>query len=208
MKKMFYLVLSICIILSSSACGRNKKQVEVESRDEYYRRLAEEITDYQDTYDLIKEYSEDEKEKEEFKKRLAFEGNYIVQEALLNSEDLSSEILTIILENPKWKNPNQSEVVSLIKDKIKDSELTSEQEVRISKIGETAQLGLLAREELCCEALCYIADTETTLIKNLNYYEYRDLFYQQGAREWSDEEKIQLINTENKNIIKGLSLKK
>ena len=89
MKKMFYLVLSICIILSSSACGRNKKQVEVESRDEYYRRLAEEITDYQDTYDLIKEYSEDEKEKEEFKKRIDFEGNYIVHEALLNSEDLS-----------------------------------------------------------------------------------------------------------------------
>lgn len=208
MRKTFYIVVLSMCILGLCACGRNEEQAKEESRDEYYMRLAKEITDYQELYSLIKGYSEDVDEKEELKKRFALlEGNDTIQKALLNSEELSSELLIVILENTKWKNPNYCELVSLIKTKIVDAELTPEQEVRLCYLGETEQSGLLLRDNLCCEALCYIADKETTKIRNLQYYEYRDLFYQQGAREWTDEEKSNLIDTENKNIIKGLLIR-
>lgn len=203
MKRIVYVLLAICITLELGGCGKSKKQVE--TRDETYLRLAEEVTTYQEVYDLIKEYAEDENEREKFKKQLAVVCNNTVQEALLVSKDLSPELLIVMLENPRWKNPYYYKIVSTLIIKIRDAELTQEQEVKIAKIGdETAQLGLLTRSDICCEALCYIADEETTAIKNLDYYKYKKLFYQQGAREWKEEEKIILTNTENKNIIKGL----
>ena len=205
MKKIVYVLLVvICITLGLGGCGQSKKQVE--TRDETYLRLAEEVTTYQEVYDLIEEYSEDESEQEEFKKRLALlKGNETVQKALLEAEDLSPELLIVMLENPRWKNPHYNELVSTLKIKIKDAELTLEQEVKIAKLeDETAQLGLLNRSDICCEALYYIADEETTAIRNLNYYQYQNLFYQQGTREWTDEERRVLINTENENILKGL----
>lgn len=204
MKKIIYVVLSICITLELGGCGQSKKQIE--TRDETYLRLAEEVTTNQEVYDLIKEYAEDENEQEEFKKRIVvLEGNETVQKALLESEDLSPELLIVMLENPRWKNLQQGDLVASLKAKIRNAKLTPEQEVRIAKIeDETAQLGLLERSGICCEALCYIADKETTALKNLDYYEYQDLFYDQGAREWDDEEKRMLTNTNNKNILKGL----
>lgn len=141
-----------------------------------------------------------------FEKWLAvLKGNDTVQKALLVSEDLSPDLLIVMLENPRWKNPHYRELVNVLKIRIRDAELTREQEVQIAKIGdETAQLGLLIRSDICCEALCYIADEETTAIRNLEYYEYKSLFYQQGARKWTNEEKRVLKNTENKDILKGL----
>jgi hypothetical protein len=204
MKRVLYVLLAICITLELGGCGKSNRQVE--THDEIYLRLAEECTTYQEVYDLIKEYSEDKKEQEEFKKWLALlKGNETVQNALLSSEDLSPKLLILMLENPRWKNPHYYELVATIKAKVKDANLTPEQEITIAKIGnETAQIGLLMRDDICCEALSYIADVETTAIRNLNYCEYQNLFYQQGTREWNDEEKRDLINTENKNILEGL----
>lgn len=204
MKRIVYVLLAICITLELCGCGQSEKQVE--TREEAYLKLAEEVTTYQEVYDLIKSYSGDENEQEEFKERLALlKGNDTVQKALLVSEDLSPELLIVMLENPRWENPHYYELVSDITAKIRDAQLTPEQEVKIAELDdETAQLGLLARSNICCEALAYIADRKTTAIRNLDYYGYQNPFYEQGAREWTEEEITILKNTENESILRGL----
>ncbi len=201
MKKIVYVLLAISITLFTlSGCEK-----QVKTRDELYLKLAEKATTYQEVYNLIKSYSEDKNEQEEFNKKLALvKGNDTVQYALLASEDLSPEVLVAIVENPRWENPHYLKVVNTLTNKIKDAELTQEQEVKIAKSGyKTAHEGLLLRDNLCCEALCYIADRKTTAI-NLKYCGYQSLLCQHGAREWSTEEKIRLTNTKNIDILEGM----
>lgn len=199
MKKFTNFVLFISVVLLLSGCGKEEK---VETPEEYYLSLAKEADTYERVYEIIEEYSSETEKQESFKEELVFlKGNDTVQEALLVSEDCTPELMISIFKNHKWSNIHYTKRRNLLMESIsKMTSLTSKEEMEIAKLGvETYQAGLLLKPDVYCDTLCYLLNKDTTKL-NLEYYKYREWIALQAARDWSMEEKINLLNTENRTV--------
>ena len=205
MKKMIATMVTVLtIILALGGCAEEEKEY---SRDGYYLKLAEEAGSADEVYTIIDEYkaNNDETELPIFLEELA-EVNDVSQTALICSDEYrNADILIRILKNPKWINMDHYQVREIIRNAICQTDLTESEEMEIAKLDErTYHEGLLQRANVSCEALCYVASKDTTAL-NLDYFGYRDLFTNQVLeREWSVEEKEDLLDTGNSTIEKAL----
>lgn len=200
------IVSIILVALLLTACQSSESE-KVETREEYYVKLAKDVDSYDRLYEIIEEYSEDADEQQSFiKKYLIFiEDNDTVQEAILASEWINPEILFSILENHKWSNIHYTKRRNFLIETISKAKLNSDQELDIAKLGvETYQAALLYKPDVSCKALCYILNKETSKL-NLKYYDYRELICMHASRDWDFEDRIKLINTNNEDIVEVFS---
>lgn len=209
MKKILCITI-VLLIGILTGCRSADETVKFDTLEDCYVEKARSLGDYESIYSLISLYDDDPVAQEAFVARLAaIEDNETVQKALLLYDGLSSENFVYILENHKWKNIKNAGIRQLLISTIATAELSYEEELRIAKLNvATYQAGLLYRDEISCDALCYIADKDTTSL-NLDFYKYRELFYVHGyIKDWGIDEREKLLNTKNKYLERAFVDKK
>ncbi len=203
MKKITFLFIMLLIL---SGCSRTE---EVETREDYYLSLAKDADSYEEVEAIIVEFAT-EGDANNFKQKLALlEGNDVIQEALLVSDELTPRLLMTILEQHKWSNIYYTKRRNLLLETIAETQLSPEQEMEIAKLGtefgiETYQAGLLLKPDVSCKPLSYILTKGTSKL-NLEYYKYKEWIKLQAMRDdWELEEKKELLNTGNLTVREAL----
>ena len=174
------ILLTGCSKADDQAQSSAKTSYSFSEKDEYSLSLAQKAESYAQVFEILKA-----NDSEEFQIALAKLDNNIVQEALLNYENLSTNALIVICENPKSPNIEQYAIKSYFENAICNAELTPEQEVKIAKTNKyPMQMGILCREDLSSEALIYLVESNNTFnyVINLEYFQIRDVVYNQIIR--------------------------
>ena len=186
MKKIITLgIFTLALIIMFAGCSKadNQAQQSAETtyafsdEDEYRLSLAQKAESYAEIFDILQA-----NDSEEFQIALANLDSHIVQEALLNYENLSSNALIAICENPKSPNLQNSYIKHCFENAICNANLTSEQELQIAKTNkQPMQMGILCRENLSGDALIYLLKSNNTLnwVINLNHYQIKTVVYKQ-----------------------------
>ncbi len=197
-----------CLLLFAS-CGNESNQAETNesiSQEDYYLDLAKNAKSYAEVYDILKR-----NDSKEFQISLANLDNDIVQEALLNYDNLSSDALVTVCENPCSKNINFYQVKQFFESAIYNAELTAEQEIRIAQTKKLPmQEGVLYRKNLSAEALVYLLDSNNTCysILNLNYCGYQESIKEKILRtEFTLEQKEKLLELDINIVTSALKQK-
>lgn len=186
MKKIFFIIVTIGILMFSFVGCSNKTKEEPTIKEELSK---------EEKYDLdltLKAKSKQEvleilerRNSKNFQLALAKSGNSIVQETLLDYNGIDEEALIEICNNPCILNIDYYAIQNSFISAIGDANLTVEQEIEIVKTEKyPMQLGVLLRKNLSAETLIYLLETNNKFncTLNLNQYQHKEYIAQQITR--------------------------
>lgn len=135
--------------------------------------------------------------------------NFEAQKLLLNSPELCAEALVIICEKPSNFNFDNDIVQKWFIDAINRTKLTSEQEIRISKKGDSFAMkkALILKKDLTTRGLIELCKSPGNM--NLDSDNVRDWYLKAVNRtKPSEEEQLEMVKTQNFAILRALLLSK